>query len=508
MRYRISLLRKIRDSLRRLLQCRSSSPTMTFAAGTRRVESESLQTRPRACLKNYLNCGSFAGDQSLLRSASTILKAVVFGDIFRRQGGFSLLVFCAVVAFSIGGASAESEAVGRFRKEVQPILAHYCYDCHGDGMHKGKVAFDEIKSQADLLGKPELWTAVLKNLRANLMPPEKKPRPSQQEKERIANWIKYDAFGIDANDPDPGRVTIRRLNRVEYRNTIRDLMGFDFRAEDELPPDDTGYGFDNIGDVLTVSPMLLEKYMQGAEAIVAGALPRAGRVVDEQTIPGSDFRRTEGEGKGDVLTFYKEATSAHTIKLAKSGDYHVVLDLEVAGQFDFDPGRCRVVFKLDDKEGKRQEFGWDSKERFHLEADQKWGAGTHRLLVELHPLTALDKKVNSLDLRLITARIEGPLDKKDWVRPKNFARFFSKDTPKGTAERHRYTQQVLSRFTEKAWRRPVEAARGDRLVAIAEAVSIQQGKEFEDGVGQATVAVLSSPRLLLRVDDVEPSRLS
>ena len=76
-------------------------------------------------------------------------------------------------------------------------------------------------------------------------------------------WIKYRALGIDPNDPDPGRVTLRRLNRVEYHNTIRDLLGYDFKTTEEFPADDTGYGFDNIGDVLSVSPLLLEKYFEG-----------------------------------------------------------------------------------------------------------------------------------------------------------------------------------------------------------------------------------------------------
>src|SRR4030095_2377211 len=112
-------------------------------------------------------------------------------------------------------------------------------------------------------------------------------------------WIKKDVFGIDTNNPDPGRVTIRRLNRVEYRNTIRDLMGFEFQVEEELPPDDTGYGFDNIGDVLTVSPMLLEKYMQAAETIVAGAVPRVAKMVAERTIPGAAFTSGEPSRKND-----------------------------------------------------------------------------------------------------------------------------------------------------------------------------------------------------------------
>lgn len=168
--------------------------------------------------------------------------------------------------------AAEAPVVAQFRKHIQPILVNYCYDCHGDGMAKGNVAFDELKTDAAVLDH-DLWLKVLKNTRANIMPPEKKSRPNAEERKRLEQWIKHSAFGIDPQNPDPGRVTVRRLNRVEYRNTIRDLTGVDFRVDLEFPPDDTGHGFDNIADVLTLPPMLLEKYLEAAKTIVAKAVP-------------------------------------------------------------------------------------------------------------------------------------------------------------------------------------------------------------------------------------------
>src|SRR5205814_7503756 len=96
-------------------------------------------------------------------------------------------------------------------------------------------------------------------------------------------------FGLDPAKPDPGRVTVRRLNRVEYRNTVRDLTGVDFDTQKEFPADDTGYGFDNIADVLTISPMLLEKYLDAAQAIVGQFVPAQPRVVAENTVPGKKF---------------------------------------------------------------------------------------------------------------------------------------------------------------------------------------------------------------------------
>ena len=140
------------------------------------------------------------------------------------------------------------------------------------------------------------------------MPPAGKPRPS--ERGDSACWPTGSSAtfsAIDPKDPDPGRGTIRRLNRAEYRNTIRDLMGYDFKAEEEFPPDDSGYGFDNIADVLSVSPLLLEKYIQAAESIVAAAVPTISRLIPERTYRGIEFRAVEGGGNGDRMSIYKKA---------------------------------------------------------------------------------------------------------------------------------------------------------------------------------------------------------
>src|SRR5213075_2974404 len=129
------------------------------------------------------------------------------------------------------------------------------------------------------------------NLRADLMPPPKKPQPSDAQKKLVEEWIKTAVFETDPENPDPGRVTVRRLNRVEYRNTIRDLMGIDFDTEREFPPDDSGHGFDNIGDVLTLPPMLLEKYLAAARTVVTKAVPAVPGVPAENVIAGRTFQR-------------------------------------------------------------------------------------------------------------------------------------------------------------------------------------------------------------------------
>ena len=130
---------------------------------------------------------------------------------------------------------------------------------------------------------PEDLAAVLENVRSGDMPPDDEDKqPTLDERERIMKWIELVVFAIDPDHPDPGRVTIRRLNRAEYNNTIRDLVGVDFQPADDFPADDSGYGFDNIGDVLSLPPVLFERYLAAAEKIMSTAIlndhkPRADK---------------------------------------------------------------------------------------------------------------------------------------------------------------------------------------------------------------------------------------
>ena len=103
---------------------------------------------------------------------------------------------------------------------------------------------------------------ILDKIQNREMPPENKPQPSAAQRKLITSWIEAAVLGCDCDHPDPGRVTIRRLNRSEYNRTIRDLVGVDFQPADDFPADDVGYGFDNIGDVLSLSPMLMRPSMR------------------------------------------------------------------------------------------------------------------------------------------------------------------------------------------------------------------------------------------------------
>ncbi len=415
-------------------------------------------------------------------------------------------VFALVSLLLLTGSARaeESPTLASFRDQVQPVLEDHCYRCHGEGLKKGNVSLDAFASENDLLKNRELWWAVLKNVRSGIMPPADRPRLSQEEMRALEDWIKRSVFRIDPKNPDPGRVTIRRLNRTEYRNTIRDLMGTEFNAEEEFPPDDTGYGFDTIADVLTVSPLLLEKYMQAAETIVRSTVPTVSKVVPVRTLAGEDFEGVGSKDDGEKMSFYKDAQLSYTVNTSQPGRRRIILELQVRGGFEFDPGECRVSFRSDRKELFHGSFGWHDGKRFQYEFEDNWKAGQHKLGFELKALTPPEKKTSSVDMRIASVRIEGPLEKEKWGRPKNFDRFFFKDDPETPEARREYAREVLRRFATKAYRRPVDARSLDRLTAIAEQAYSPEGKTVEEGLAQAMIAVLASPRFLFRVEDVDP----
>ncbi len=153
-----------------------------------------------------------------------------------------------------------------FQQTVQPFFAAHCYECHGPQDTEGEVRLDTFHDDASLArGIPTLEKA-LKMLTARKMPPKEEPRPTEDQYIPAVAWINAYTQNHYLSGPiDPGRVTLHRLNRVEYNNTIRDLLGVnDFHPADAFPVDDAGYGFDNNGDVLSIAPMLMEKYLTAA----------------------------------------------------------------------------------------------------------------------------------------------------------------------------------------------------------------------------------------------------
>ncbi len=405
------------------------------------------------------------------------------------------------VAHGDSAPSAGLPAVQRYRAEIAPLLEKYCADCHADGAKKGNVAFDEFKSDEAILESEELWHTALRYVRAGVMPPaNKKSRPTAQELALLEGWIKKDVLEIDPANVDPGRVTVRRLNRTEYRNTVRDLTGVDFNTDTEFPPDDTGHGFDNIGDVLNISPMLLEKYLVAARGIISDAVPTVSAVVAEKTMAGRSFREPNRNNGFLSLPYYEAATVTNRFEARVAGTYEVALDLLLrgnSGEFKFDSNRCEVAFLVNGKELMRQEHGWYDRKEVRLKFEERWSPGEQTFTLEVRPLTTFEKS-SAMEVRLNSVAIRGPLERENWIRPKNYERFFTGVTPEEPAARRAYAAGLLRQFATRAFRRPPEEAMVERLTGLAESVSAQPGKTFEAGVAHAMIAVLASPRFLFR----------
>ncbi|MDP6904457.1 MAG: DUF1592 domain-containing protein [Verrucomicrobiota bacterium] len=189
------------------------------------------------------------------------------------------LVITIMVLLVVSPIYALDSAKASFEKDILPILEDYCYHCHGDGKKKGDLSLEIFKTEKDIQQNYKISEQIFKYVLAGEMPPkDRNKRPSKKEQMLVADWVRNTLDDFYANaPPDPGQVTVRRLNRSEYNNVIRDLMHLDFKPAKDFPADDSGYGFDNIGDVLSVSPLLLEKYLSAAEKISEQAVAVSSR---------------------------------------------------------------------------------------------------------------------------------------------------------------------------------------------------------------------------------------
>ncbi len=204
------------------------------------------------------------------------------------------------------------------------------------------------------------------------------------------------------------------------------------------------------------------------------------------------------------MSFYTPAKVSRSLTIEKAGDYRIALELTVNGAFIFDPGRCAVTFKIDDKQLSRETYTWQDGKTYRYAFEEKLAAGDHKLNFEVEPLSSVEKKVTSIDVRLVMVRVQGPMDPKHWTRPRNYDRFWSKgEPPQSAQERRQYARDVLRRFATRAFRRPVDDRTLERLVGIAEGIYQQPGRRFEEGVARAMVAVLASPRFVFRVEATE-----
>ena len=421
----------------------------------------------------------------LLRSTSVVLRIA------------SLLLFVAVGAIEALG-EVKTAAVPDFEKTVKPLFAKYCYTCHNDRKKKGDLSLESFQTESDALREKPIWEKVLHNVETREMPPETKPQPSSNERELIIRWIEARVLKCDCDHPDPGRVTIRRLNSNEYNNTIRDLIGLDLHPADDFPADDTGYGFDNIGDVLSLPPVLFEKY-----AITAGKVLDAAIVVHPDTngpVQHVKGQKCETRGPNETLPsggikLVREGVVSHRFKFSKPGEY--LVRIKAWGDLGGDgPPKMRV--SIDNTVVQTFDVNVRSDDAKLYLYKFNSTAGTH--LIESAFINNFynpkepdpDKRDRNLAIEFI--EVVGPTGPQPL--PESHKRILTHPFSASMNER-KYARDIISAFASRAYRRPATSVDVNRLMALYD-LARKDGENVVGSVKLALQAVLVSPHFLFR----------
>ncbi len=376
-----------------------------------------------------------------------------------------------------------------FTKDGVAFLQKHCVACHGEKKKSADVALHAIADESALLQNRKLFQNVLRVLAAGEMPPPKKPQPTIEEREQFKQLVSavFDRADQDAK-PDPGRVTVRRLNKTEYANTVRDLTGVDFNPAEDFPADDVGYGFDNIGDVLTLSPVLMERYLSAAEAITARAIAVELPKPPQRFVDG---RYLEPGTNPEKVPKFRPITK---------GSLNSLYQLTLGGDFTFrfkafaktaGPDAVKASVTVDGKEVKSFDLpAGDEISSAVYEVKLPLAKGDRRIAVTLTNPLKDEKGERTIAIQWFN--LEGPSD----TRPETQRKLLAADASKPKREQ---SAEILKRFATRAYRRPATTAEVDRLVQLVEAAE-KRGDKLEAGIQIAFQAVLVSPKFLFRVE--------
>lgn len=433
-----------------------------------------------------------------------------------RCTGLVAALFCARAVLAADAVSTD------FAKEGVPFLQRYCVDCHSGEKPEGKLSLVEFRSPDELLKNRRQADRMLEMLRFGAMPPADSPQPTLQEVDAFLNVVEKLTDEADRHlPPDPGRVTMRRLNRTEYANTARDLLGIDLNPASDFPGDDVGHGFDNIGDVLTVSPVLMERYLAAAQAVARAALSNAPRSAEKRSVPANE---TEPFLPDAPPARFRRMSSAHGDDPAQGGPIYRTYNLP-PGEYLFrtlfytdapadQPVMVAVLAcspQLNAEEAASPEEiaqlsapGLTSLQPFKIlrtvELKSRRELFPHELKQVIPPMPGLNRVAIALyrpkegqpDLNAYVGplTLEGPIDK----APCLFRQRVTQLKHKPEDER---TRELLSWLLRRAFRRPASDAELARFVQFVRQER-ERGTEWEPAIQLALEAVLVSPEFLFR----------
>jgi hypothetical protein len=467
---------------------------------------------------------------------------------------------CVVTAAPQPNPNPSSAEV--FDTGVKPILEHYCYGCHNSKLQSGALNLEGLSTPGSFAQSRAPWELILRKLEAVEMPPKGLPHPSPAEYKKVTGWIQVEFERLDGiAETNPGRVTARRLNRTEYNNTIRDLLGVHLQPADDFPQDDSGYGFDDIGDVLSLSPVLMERYLQAAEVVARAALfgpaPLKPTVTHYQRPP-------RGNPAGNVKGLEYTVKNYDVSGLTMPGAFHLTHRFPADGEYVIRatptgsraPGSDALVQMavwLDNKQagqsplrplaegpGYPDEYGGLTQE-FRIRVT----AGEHRLdLTSLRQFEGMQAKFGGPnpsklpppplpDLTVLKPPPGSPPDEVvafytrqarglmqsieragpigvgsvDVAGPYNEPKEASEESLKKiyscghlhSGHGPECARQIVGNLALRGYRRPLKPGEVDRLLSLV-ALAQKRGDSFAEGIGLAIQAILVSPQFLFRIE--------
>ncbi|MFT5240348.1 MAG: hypothetical protein ACI9X0_001321 [Kiritimatiellia bacterium] len=412
----------------------------------------------------------------------------------------------ATTALGTPPTTREQDQV-RFDTHVQPLLESYCYDCHGDDKTKADLNLEAFFTIEEVLADKKLWNHVSQNITQHVMPPKEKRAPTLAERDVITQWIDQTLYKIDPDKPDPGHVTLRRLNRAEYNNTIRDLVGIDFRPAKDFPADDTGYGFDNIGDVLSLSPLLMNQYFTAAGEVMDRAFISDIKTNSFTPYPSSTVRvaREIGLAQKDQVILWSngEATILHDFKL--DGKYELKARVWADHAGEEDP-RIEIHYTNIGVTSRAIKGTSDAPQDIKVNFIARRGENTVSIsfINDYYVQEADGRPEADSNIYFDSLEIHGPVDLPPGRREARQRILTEAPDSNSPRKQRAAAERIIENFASRAFRRPLSRGQRADLITIYDDVR-RDGDDFESGIKQACRAVLISPNFLFR-GDVEPSR--
>ena len=401
-------------------------------------------------------------------------------------------LYYAVLGSSLMGAQPP---VDQFSSSIRPFLVRNCQGCHNAANKTGGLAVDQLTSASTLTTHADEWEKILRKVKTGEMPPAGFPKPTAAAAATFTHWAETELDRQAALRPDPGRVTLHRLNRTEYNNAVRDLLAVDFTPADDFPADDAGYGFDNIADVLSLPPLLMEKYLNAAGKISRQALGlvKVSAAVEKYS---ADKRRSQKARISDDLPFGSRGGLVVKHRFPVDGEY--LVRIRLAGQFDKTMPAPVLDVRLDGARLKLMEapisMEEEEEEKRRFELRTPVTAGRHEVAVTFLEETWKTEDAAPKLLNVDFVEIGGPFNPKPNLHSVSRQRIFT--CPQQTEA---CAQNILTALARKAYRRPVTIPETSALMRFFR-MGRQDSGNFDAGIQLALKSMLVSPNFLFRLE--------